>query len=188
MNFNVVASDLIFTVEDFFTTEECLQHIQLSESKGYGDAPINTFFGAAIDKSVRNNTRVMFDDQQLADSLWQRIEPFVLSPIKGRNAVGLNERIRYYRYEEGHVFRPHYDGSFERANGEKSQLTFMVYLNEDFEGGATRFDLNHPHGEVSVIPKTGTALLFIHSLRHEGAMVFSGRKYILRSDIMFSAL
>jgi predicted 2-oxoglutarate/Fe(II)-dependent dioxygenase YbiX len=187
MNFNVVISDFVFTVDNFFTPEECRQHIESSESKGYGDAPINTFFGAAVDKSVRNNTRVMFDDQTLADALWKRIEPFVLSPIKGRNAVGLNERIRYYRYEAGHVFRPHYDGSFERDNGERSQLTFMVYLNEDFEGGATRFHLPY-EGETSVIPKTGTALLFIHQLRHEGAMVHTGRKYVLRSDIMFSAL
>ncbi len=64
----------------------------------------------------------------------------------------------------------------------------MVYLNEAFEGGATRFFLREPHGEIDIVPQTGMALLFLHTLQHEGATVESGRKYVLRSDIMYGAL
>jgi len=55
----------------------------------------------------------------------------------------------------------------------------MIYLNEDYEGGQTRFS------NISIEPKTGTALIFLHSLEHEGSAVTSGVKYVLRSDIMY---
>jgi hypothetical protein len=32
------------------------------------------------------------------------------------------------------------------------------------------------------------ALVFIHELLHEGAPVIKGRKYVLRSDVMFNPL
>jgi prolyl 4-hydroxylase len=57
----------------------------------------------------------------------------------------------------------------------------MVYLNEACEGGETNFLIEN----ISVEPKTGMALIFDHQLFHEGAAVTSGRKYVLRSDIMF---
>lgn len=183
-----VVAEQIVTVDNFFSPEECAHYIELSESGGYGDAPISTRLGAVMNQEVRNNARVMLDDAALAAALWERIRPFVASPLWKREAIGLNERLRFYRYDVGQTFKPHGDGSFKRANGEKSQVTFMIYLNEEFEGGQTRFDLRYPHGEVDVVPQTGRALLFWHSLRHEGAPVTQGRKYVLRSDVMYSAL
>ncbi len=47
--------------------------------------------------------------------------------------AGLNERLRLYRYDVGQKFDWHRDGCFERDNGERSQFTFMIYLNDDFE-------------------------------------------------------
>ncbi len=53
--------------------------------------------------------------------------------------------------------------------------------------GETRFYLRPPQGDVTVVPRRGMALLFRHHLLHEGATVTSGRKYVLRSDVMCSA-
>ncbi|GEL72019.1 2OG-Fe(II) oxygenase [Myxococcus virescens] len=76
---------------------------------------------------------------------------------------------------------PHFDGAFVRTRDERSLLTFMVYLNECPGGGATNFlSLGH-----SVTPRTGSALLFNHRLLHEGATVTQGRKYALRTDLMY---
>lgn len=55
----------------------------------------------------------------------------------------------------------------------------MVYLNEGYEGGATRFEA------AKVMGKAGMALLFQHGLIHEGAEVTQGVKYVLRSDVMY---
>ncbi len=58
----------------------------------------------------------------------------------------------------------------------------MLYLNDDFTGGATDF---HDFA-ASVTPRTGMALLFQHMLLHEGATVLTGVKYVLRTDVMYA--
>src|SRR6266436_493544 len=106
----------------------------------------------------------------------------ILHRNSSRQALGLNERLRFYRYGPDQQFAAHVDGSFVRANGERSLLTFMVYLNDGFEGGETKFT------ETTIQPRKAMALIFRHELLHEGAAVTSGRKYVLRSDVMFGAV
>lgn len=172
-------SQSIFTVHDFFTPDECAEYIDMTENIGYTDAPITTSWGPQLRPEVRNNTRVMVDDEARAESIWERAGEFVADWDENWSPIGLNERFRFYRYEIGQQFNWHYDGCFERDNGERSWLTFMVYLNSDFEGGQTVFE------HTSVAPKTGMALFFVHQLRHKGQAVTSGRKYVLRSDVMY---
>jgi predicted 2-oxoglutarate/Fe(II)-dependent dioxygenase YbiX len=97
--------------------------------------------------------------------------------------VGLNERLRFYRYEPGQRFRWHRDGSYARDRDERSLLTVLLYLNDDFSGGATEFEAG-----PRVTPEAGCALVFAHGLRHQGAPVIRGRKYVLRTDVMYRAL
>lgn len=174
----------IWVVENLFTLEECQAWIERVEEVGFDDAPINIGFGKTqIRKDVRNNSRVMFDNEDAAFEIWQRAKEHLPKIANGRVALGLNERLRFYRYEVGQKFAFHMDGYFRRENGEQSLLTFMVYLNEDFEGGETVFANSH---NTIVKPKTGMMLAFNHTLFHEGSEVSSGRKYVLRSDVMFS--
>ena len=95
-------------------------------------------------------------------------------------------RFRYYRYDPGQQFAPHYDGAFVRGPDEESKLTFMVYLNEGFAGGETNFyDGWSAAPRLSVRPECGKALVFVHRQLHEGAAVVRGRKYVLRTDVMY---
>jgi predicted 2-oxoglutarate/Fe(II)-dependent dioxygenase YbiX len=173
-------SDDIFTLSGFLEPVECISYIDLGESLGFEDAPIETFLGAAVAKDVRDNALVVRDDSALAREFWRRSELYIPRAIAGRRAVGINERFRFYRYDPGRTFRWHRDGAFERPDGERSRLTFMVYLNDDYEGGETRYE------GVTIKPITGMALLFAHRLLHEGSPVTRGRKYVLRTDVMYS--
>jgi predicted 2-oxoglutarate/Fe(II)-dependent dioxygenase YbiX len=101
----------------------------------------------------------------------------------GWRAVGLNERFRFYRYDPGQRFAPHTDGCFRRDNGEQSQFTFLVYLNDGFEGGATAF--HEGRASLLVTPERGQALVFDHRQVHEGRPVVRGRKSVLRTDVMY---
>lgn len=180
--------DDIFTIEGFLSPEECDQLIERAEGVGFGDAPITTAAGPVIDKGMRNNERVMLDDVPLAAAMWAKLNGFV--PEKhGCRAIGLNERFRFYKYEPGQYFDWHFDGYFERHARERSMLTFMVYLN-DCEGGTTDFifktgAVREEDTAVRVKPVKGTALLFIHHVLHRGAPVTGGKKYVLRSDVMY---
>lgn len=135
----------------------------MSEGRGFEEALITTSLGAIRRPDVRNNDRVIWDDADLAWRLWQRLRAWAPAPVDGCDVLGLNERWRFYRYDVGQTFSAHYDGVFRRANGEHSQVTFMIYLNDGFAGGATKFDLRCPHGEVSIEPTQGMALLFLHT-------------------------
>ncbi|PHS02949.1 MAG: hypothetical protein COA78_19870 [Blastopirellula sp.] len=172
-------SEQIFTVSEFFSPEECDAYIELSESMGYADAPINTAMGPMIRQDVRNNTRVMLDDLPRADDLWSRIQDYIPHKLRSWSSCGVNERLRFYRYDVGQQFDWHYDGCFERDNGERSFLTFMVYLNDGFTGGETTIE------EIDIKPEKGMALFFIHQIRHKGQPVTGGRKYVLRTDVMY---
>lgn len=185
--------DDIFTVRGFLSADECAAFIARSEAVGYGDAPITTSAGPVLNKRMRNNERVMVDDPATAAGLWERLRPFVPATIgTGWQAAGLNERFRYYRYDPGQRFDWHFDGWFERSPAERSHLTFMIYLNDGFEGGETRFrerPLGTPAGtrddEFAVVPEAGMALVFVHAVLRQGAAVTAGRKYVLRSDVMY---
>ena len=178
--------DRIFVIHDFLTRDECQSFITRSEKAGYEVASITTAAGPVIDREVRDNARLIADDPTLAETLWHRAEPCIPQTTGGWYVMGLNERLRFYRYDPGQKFALHYDGCFQRGDGEQSQLTFMVYLNEDFTGGETKFyrDDRTPH--VTVSPKCGMALVFAHFQLHEGAPVLDGRKYVLRTDVVYS--
>lgn len=175
----------VFTVEDFLTKQDCVALIAESERRGFEEAAINTAAGQQVVKSVRNNDRVIFDDLSLAATWWSRCSEFFPASFGRWAACGLNERFRFYRYRPGQRFSPHRDGSFQRNASEMSWMTFMVYLNDGFEGGRTRFDLNDEAEPVVIEPHSGRALVFIHDRLHEGEELVSGINYVLRTDVMY---
>ena len=74
-----------------------------------------------------------------------------------------------------------------------SLLTWVLYLNDDFQGGGTRFMLPNAFKQYTVeeVPATrGSVLCFFHgehplSPLHEGGLVTNGTKYIVRSDVLY---
>jgi predicted 2-oxoglutarate/Fe(II)-dependent dioxygenase YbiX len=178
------------TIEGFLSETECDDYIEFGETIGFEDAPISTARGMVMMKDVRNNDRAMIDDPARAQVLYQKLSNHLaLRFQKNWSPIGLNERLRLYRYEVGQQFDWHLDGYFERKSGERSQFTFMVYLNDDFEGGATSFRDEYGAASIGdpfqVAPKKGMALLFHHPILHRGDPVTKGRKYVLRSDVMY---
>ena len=119
---------------------------------------------------------------------------------------GLNECIKIGRYQTGCHFSPHIDGPWIPDENCASILTLVLYLNDSesenfpLKGGATNFlrpsSFSHAssligqsqtlHEVITTIsPKTGRALLFRHDLLHEGAPLLEGRKFILRTEVLF---
>jgi hypothetical protein len=163
-------TDTIFTIEDFLTRQECLDTIVKSEGIGYELAKVNTAGGAKVRTDIRNNSRAFYNSEKLAQQLWEKLQPLLPAPLvnmANRTAFGLNELFRFY------------DESYFRNEREASELTFMVYLNDNFQGGDTTFR------GLRIRPRQGMALVFLHSLYHEGSEVTQGVKYVLRSDVMY---
>lgn len=178
---NIINEGLeIYTIDNFLSLDECNKLIEQSEQIGFEEAGVNVDGAQKMMKMVRNNERIMYEDQEYASLLWQKLEPFIKPEIENSIASGLNEMFRFYKYNPSQRFKMHRDGSYKRNESECSYYTFLIYLNEGYEGGETKF----ASGEI-ITPKTGTALIFEHSQRHEGAALISGIKYVLRSDVMY---
>lgn len=130
-------------------------------------------------KSIRNNERVEYDDSVLAARLWEKLKQHCPASIEEWYVMGLSGHFRFYKYGPGERFKRHMDGRYRRSATEESRITFMVYLNHDYQGGETVFD------DVRIVPVTGRALCFIHEQKHESIPIIQGTKYVLRSDVMY---
>lgn len=88
---------------------------------------------------------------------------------------------------------------YDTSNGKQmSRLTFLIYLNDEFEGGETTFFQPAPQEgyleAYGVKPRAGSALVFPHgdvegALLHEGSGVTRSEsgsaKYIIRTDVLY---
>ena len=176
-----LSGPVVLTIPNVLDRDECAATIRRMEELGPEAAPISTGAGFVMRPEVRNNRRVVFDDVALAQLVFDRVKHALPATLCEMRIKSANERFRAYRYDVGHRFAPHYDGAFCRSDRERSLLTLMVYLNEDFRGGTTRF---HDY-EVDVVPRAGLALAFQHHVLHEGCVVSDGTKYALRTDVMY---
>lgn len=175
MQVDTIVPSYILLARGFLSPERCRELIAWSETRGYEEALLAD---GSRRPDVRDNDRVIFDDPELAARWWSRLSQ-VVDVLDYAVPIGLNERFRFYRYHAGQRFRHHRDGVYQRNEHELSQLTCLVYLNDDFEGGATSF------GRWSVTPEAGAALLFRHEIEHAGESVRAGVKYVLRTDVMY---
>ena len=176
---------------------ECAALIAETERRGYVAALLNMGGGAeAYHPDVRSNFRCIVDSPEFADTLFERVAHALPAGFAlGARVVGFNERLRFLRYDPGETFKPHRDGVFERTEGplagQFTLVTALLYLNEGYEGCFTTFysddgikDRVGPAG-VAVAPRPGRLLLHDHNLLHSAPPLAAGRKYVLRTDVLF---
>ncbi|AGC75780.1 putative 2-oxoglutarate/Fe(II)-dependent dioxygenase YbiX [Nonlabens dokdonensis] len=173
-------TEKIWTVPNLLTSKECDDLIIFSEQKGFSEADVGLSSGSKMMKNVRDNYRLIYEDQKLARNLEDKFLGHSYFMVDAMPPLYLNERFRFYRYETGQRFKRHIDGRVKKDHTQESRVTFMVYLNDDFSGGETTFE------ELMIQPKKGMALLFVHEQKHESKPITDGVKYVLRSDIMYN--
>lgn len=196
-------------IPDALSPSECDQLIKLTESAGYGeDAPTR------LGRHVRHNDNcVLVANTHFNNLIFERCQASLPPTCCGGGLCGINRRWRFYKYHPGDIFRAHIDPGGWTGSGfddgvlipdcfgdRVSRMTLLLYLNDEFTGGATRF-FKDPHRPqlgnagncsevVSVEPSQGNVLCFFHghhplSPWHEGASLLSGTKYVLRTDVLY---
>jgi len=167
---------LLWLVENVYTKEECDRFIDFIERSSPTLATNNPLY--------RDQDRVIKDDPEIAEELFRRLYLHLPQQIHSLKLVGLNERLRMYRYRLGQRFKPHMDHWYRPSETQITLLTVLAYFNDDFEGGETRFQ---EQIEQTIIPKCGMVAIFQHKVRHEGCPVRRGIKYAMRSDVIYEA-
>jgi predicted 2-oxoglutarate/Fe(II)-dependent dioxygenase YbiX len=191
-----------FQLLNVLSADECASMVQLTESVGF-----NEDAAVSLPRSVRHNHSMTWVvDDETSDLLWGRCEKATNADTHlhgDHRALGLNNRFRFYRYQQGDFFGPHTDGAWPGSrviddrlvpnafDDRYSQLTFLLFLSDGYEGGETRFYLDQRGSEtVDVRTPLGGALCFPHGTHplhcvHGSQEIFSGNKYIIRSDVLF---
>lgn len=191
-----------FIIHNVLTPQECEQFIDITENMGYDLALVTTGGGMKKMTDLRSNKRLIWDLERqslITRKIYDRIKAKLPETEELRGKLyapfELNERLRFYRYNGKEVFARHYDGCYPRNENEISMITFIIYLNDNFEGGATKFYMedNWVETQHCTKPRQGSACIFYHgphklSPEHEGSMCSKGTKYVLRSDVMFKAI
>lgn len=172
---------LVWTVDGAMTDADCEQYRQRLRQGRAEVAPVIGRHGVEIDQAVRNNTRVMWDDEQEANDLLARVAAHVPKRLLGQTLIGGNPRLRLYRYQPEQHHSAHWDTVVHFEGGARSLLTLVFYLNDDFEGGQTDF----PELTKTVVPRRGSALLFQHRIVHTACPVQRGEKHVLRTDLVY---
>ena len=202
-----------FQLFNVLSKAECESLIGISEELGFlPDAPVS------LPRSVRHNDSLTWIvDEQTDGTIWQRIAHLMddrQGIFGGDKAVGINARFRFYRYGQDDFFKPHSDGAWPGSRiiddelianafpDRYSQMTLLIFLSEDFQGGATRFlvNANEPTKpakagdavvNVDVRTPAGSLLCFPHGMHplhciHSSVPITNGVKYIIRSDVLFT--
>jgi hypothetical protein len=155
----------LFTLDDFLKPKDCARLIALV---GHHLQPSKVSHNLVGDSEFRvsQTAQLSFLRSQFAAEIDDRI-----CRTLGIRAE-YSEGIQAQRYEVGGHFKPHFDffgtGSDEHRSacsvrGNRT-WTFMVYLNDDFEGGATRFT----RIDCAIKAKTGMAV-FWNNLNADGS-------------------
>lgn len=214
---HVVATDVpdvpgAFVLRGVLTRHECAQLVAVSEAMGYSkDEPERKSASAqaASAQDGIDNCCWLADDSVMSH-VWARVRDALPASLFGCPVAGINARWRLFRYAPGAVYRPHVDGAWPgsglgpdgqyvydafKDSPRRSKLTFLVYLNDDIQGGHTVFYTPSPSvvgglDARGVAPSAGCVLCFPHgdtpgSLVHEGSAVHAGLKYVIRTEVLF---
>ncbi|GAM27865.1 hypothetical protein SAMD00019534_110410, partial [Acytostelium subglobosum LB1] len=186
---DVLKPKTAFVLDHVLSPSECKYIIDKGEEIGFDNLKF-------YKTQYRGNVRIMVSSHSLSATVFERIKQYLpdnlnislkYDSINGKWKLHeVNEMWRLCKYNLGGAFAPHLDGNFVRDSDNRSYLTFMIYLSEGIDGGATRFLEQHSHKVVaSVQPKVGSVLVFQHDMWHDGETVNAGLKYIMRTDVMY---
>lgn len=184
-----------YIIKNFLTPKECSEFIEKAVKIGFDLASHD------YPPSYRNNERIIMDDEELAEKMTKKLKPMLdsLNLVEFEKdgleceLKSVNSRFRLCRYQEGQEFRIHQDGVHYKSKFVKSILTFMIYLNEEFDNGHTIFfksgpSSNPPEEMGKYKPQCGDLIVFDHELWHSGEIVNNGIKYVMRSDIIYDTI
>jgi prolyl 4-hydroxylase len=174
----------LYTLDGFLDAGECAQLVALV-SGHLRPSQVSEDYAAA---GARTSQTAYL--ASLGSAMAQAVDDKICRTIGFRAAYA--EGIQAQRYDVGQEFKPHYDAFLPGSDAYRRLAalrgnrtwTFMVYLNDGMEGGATRFtEIGH-----AVTPRAGMAVLWNNlnadgspnvATRHCGEPVTAGHKVII---------
>lgn len=162
-----------------FSEDECAALINLAEGLGFSKG--------SQSKGIATATNVTIDSHTISSLLWERLQTRVPSSFKGNNVVGLDNKIRFLRYNAiDDAARDNGltdDTPLEWLAMSKYNLSAVVFLNDDYDGGKVLFPDTSSQNPPAHIPcPAGQVLLMEDSVTSQQLPVVKGAKFVMRID------
>ena len=198
----------VFTTGELFTAAECDGWVARADGLSFEQGDFifktgNAGYERAKTGARRFSSTLLVHDSELSSLMEQRLRAAGGYPEKladGRCFRGVRQSFLVTKYAPGQYFAPHFDGGtvaredVDRGsvNGCVGAFTCVLYLTDDFVGGATLY-LSGQGSEVgtsvAVKPRRGCAA--VHrtlTVLHAGARLEEGpAKYIMQFGLMYDA-
>jgi prolyl 4-hydroxylase len=173
----------------FLSSQECNQLIQLGQSRVEESKLYNGTVENSYDETIRKskNAWISKNENVLIQKIYKNISEITGAPVETM------EDLQIAKYDKSGFYLPHYDACDylysncsvmdKEFNNVPRMMTAIIYLNDDFKGGATLF----PKLFKKIKPVCGKMLLFNDSYRdgsiirsslHGGNIVRDGEKWI----------
>ena len=161
-----------------FSAEECDWLVERSSPSLQPSLVVDPRSGQQVPNPVRTSDAVGFPliiESPAIHALCRRLAAASGTQVKD------GEPLQVLRYRPGQQYRPHFD-AIDNADNQRV-LTFLVYLNDDYEGGETEFLTTG----LKVKGKKGDGLLFRNAdssrapdpaSHHAGLAVTAGEKFL----------
>ncbi len=179
----------VFTMQGFLPRTACDWLIARARPQLEAARVKNPLRGGANVDAIRTNSGMGFsvlDSDLVLELTHARIAAALGAPVSHQEPTNI------LHYEVGQEYKPHFDymdpgeARFQHELQRIGQrtVTFLVYLNDDYEGGATAF----PRLDWSFKGQAGDALIFCNTLPdgrpdkqtlHAGTAPTSGVKWLL---------
>jgi prolyl 4-hydroxylase len=152
--------DKIYEYYNIITDEQIDEIIKLAEplvkpSPVIGDKGVNT-----VMNNIRTSHNTFLPDRhKVVQDIYDKLS----------NIIGFDkdhfEQLQVVRYHPGQLYKEHWDACWEEdkcqdfvKRGGNRYATFLLYLNDDFDGGETYFPLRNK----KIKPEKGKAALFFN--------------------------
>jgi hypothetical protein len=179
--------DQFLGYEDNFLTDTEIDTLlaKAEAESNYGPADVRQPDGTyKMIPSYRTNDRGVLVLPTVADGWYDRFKGY-LPDIRFHSPCSLDKVIKFYRYKKGDFFNWHKDAAINGPNGEKSKVTFMVYLSNV---GVTQYDfsaIGRKEDLVTVESLRGRMVLFNHKITHCSPALEDGIKVSCRADVLY---
>jgi len=167
---------------NLFSEEECAALIELTKTLGYKKG--------SQSKGIPKATNVTLNSHTISQLFWERLETFVPTELRGKRVLGVEEKIRFIKYEP-----------LTSAAGVKKEaplnwlaigkypMSVIVFLNDNYEGGMVIFpdsaNLTPPTHHTTC--PAGQVLILEDNVKSNMLQVTKGTKYVMRLDIITEA-
>lgn len=172
----------IFSISNLYTNDEIKSYIQQINDFSTNLNSINT---RDIYKKIKRK------DTTHSELIFSRIKHLLPENYLDQRGIewtlsGISDYIHYAHIKENQMIGIHSDtGSvFDPIENRYSKFTLLTYLNNEFGGGETVYYVDEE--KIEIKPETNKTIIFDIELFHEGKKVLEGRKYWLKTDLIYS--